>query len=218
MSKLVVKAPKYTIDKATGEPRSFSSTSVTQNGKSMKLKLQGILFWKPNKQESEEYQTTNYKFGVQFNEDDLEILDSILGKMEELVDDEYTGKPPHDEGKIYFKLRPNSDSSKFTTKMDVAITPKKLIHEDIDFGNDVTVEFLVGGWYMDKDDEKKFGLTLTVKQVWFKEELKKPVPKRKKPAVTSDDEVRIFHEVMFSASFCLYRTNSYKRSILLIVP
>jgi hypothetical protein len=99
MSKLLVKAPKYTIDKSTNEPRTFSSTSVTQNGKSMKLKLQGVLFWTPKKQESEEYGTTHYKFGVQFNEDDLEILDNVLGKMEELVDDEYTGKPPHDEGK-----------------------------------------------------------------------------------------------------------------------
>ena len=106
-------------------------------------------------------------------------------------------------GGMFFKLKTNADQNKFMTRSNVAITPLKYTHEKIEKDDDITVELQVGGWYM-KDtekDEHKYGLSFTVKEVWWGgEPVKVAAPKKRKAesvVADSDDEVRI-------VIFCTY--------------
>lgn len=192
LNSITIKPPKFNKDST------FAQASIKTNGKAIKVKLSGDLIMVPRYDKSE-YGST-YKFGVRFDDEYCTLFDTLLGKMSALVGEEYDQKEAHGDGAIFFKLKTNPDQNKFMTRSNVLITPQKYTSEKIEKGDDVTVEFQVGGWYMQDNDkeEKKYGLSFTVKEIWWGGEpvtTKRAPPKRKAEstvAESDDDEVRIF--------------------------
>lgn len=180
-----VTAPRY-----TGKSE-FAQCRVTLDGKPLKVKLTGTLFMLPAKNEHEEYGTT-FKMGVEFDEGDMIVFDTVLEKMMEVVDDEsYVVKPGHEDGNIFFKLPTNKSLSEFTFESNVPIKPGKLGSDKLDQFMPVTVELILSGWYMKKKDEdvKKYGLTFKIRKVCFgNEKVRAPPVKKRK---TEEDEVSI---------------------------
>ena len=180
-----VTGPRY-----TGKSE-FAQCRVTLDGKPLKVKLTGTLFMLPAKNEHDDY-GTSFKMGVEFDEGDMIVFDTILEKMMEVVDDEsYSVKPGHDDGNIFFKLPTNKALSEFTFESNVAIKPGKLGSDKLDQFMPVTIDLIVSGWYLKKRDEdvKKYGLTYKIRKVCFgNEKVKTPAVKRRK---TEEDEVSI---------------------------
>jgi len=176
-----VTAPKY-----TGKSE-FSQCRVTLDGKPLKLKLSGTLFMLPTKNEHEEY-GTSFKVGVEFDEGDMIVFETILDKMQEVIgDDSYECKPSHTDGSIFFKLGTNKSLSEFSFESNVPIKPGKLHNDKLEQHMQITLDLLVSGWYLKKkgvDGEKKFGLTYKIRKIIFGAE-KRPSKKRK----AEDDEV-----------------------------
>jgi hypothetical protein len=165
----------------------FSQCRVTLGGKPLRIKLSGVCFFVPTKQESDDY-GTSYKMGVEFDEGDLEVLDTIIEKMVDVADDScFEVKQPHNDGSIFFKLPTNSSHSEFTFKSNVAIKPSKLDNEKIYQFVPVHMEIAVAGWYMKKaDDDKKIGLTFKIAKITFGDE---KVVKKSLKRKAEDDEV-----------------------------
>ena len=185
LSKLALKTPKWLKNK-DGSSKPFAQGQLKLNGKLLTARIPGVLFFTPTRQEHEEY-GLSYRFGVQFDENEVEFLDDIINKMEALMGDDVEVKPPHNEGTIYFKLAPNNKQTAFQCDINIPIAPSKLKSEDIEQGMDVTVEFKVTPWYRrDENDEKQMGLALKVKKLFFGEE---PKPKAKKRKSTVDEEL-----------------------------
>ena len=140
----------------------------------------------PTKNEHEEY-GISYKMGVEFDEGDMIVFETILEKMGEVLDDEsFEVKNSHEDGSIFFKLPTNKALSEFTFDSNVPIKPGKLGNEKIEQHMQVAVDLLVSGWYLKKKDDgdKKYGLTFKIRKIMFGQE-KKPTKRRK----TEDDEV-----------------------------
>lgn len=180
-----VTGPRY-----TGKSE-FAQCRVTLDGKPLKIKLTGTLFMLPAKNEHDDY-GTSFKMGVEFDEGDMIVFDTILEKMMEVVDDDsYSVKPGHDDGNIFFKLPTNKALSEFTFESNVPIKPGKLGSEKLDQFMPVHIDLIVSGWYLKKkdSDEKKFGLTYKIRKVCFgSEKVRAPVVKKRK---TEEDEVSI---------------------------
>lgn len=176
-----VTAPKY-----TGKSE-FSQCRVTLDGKPLKLKLTGTIFMLPAKNEHEEY-GTSFKIGVEFDEGDMIVFETILDKMLEVVNDEsYECKPSHTDGSIFFKLGTNKALSEFSFESNVPIKPGKLQNEKLEQHMQITMDLLVSGWYLKKkgvDGEKKFGLTYKIRKINFGGE-----KVRSKKRKVEDDEV-----------------------------
>lgn len=169
MGKLLVAAPKFKKE------NNFANGVIKdESGSSFNIKLKGTLFMPPRLFEHEEY-GESYKFGVKFDEDDMKPLDQALVKTSTNVGDDWTGKFPHDDGSIFFKLKPNPGKTKFTSPMNVPIKPSKLDNDLISPDMDVTVHFGVSAWY--QKEEKKYGLTIKIKKIWFGDDAE---PKKKK--------------------------------------
>ena len=146
-----------------GTPKQFASSVIKVCRQPLRLKLTGDLFMLPNKTEHEEY-GVKYSLGVEFSTKDCEIFDAILDKMGET--DGYERKEAHDDGKIFFSLKPNTKSTDFTCPMNIPIKPLKLSNDRLDLGMEVTVHFTVGGWWLSGDDPK-YGLTFKIKTVHY---------------------------------------------------
>lgn len=145
----------------------------------------------PQKQEHEEY-GTSYKMGVEFNPEDMDVLERVIELMcAEINDDEFDVKLPHDDGSIFFKLGTNKSMSEFTFESNVSLKPSKLNTDKLEQFSAITLDLLVSGWFMNNDGVKKYGLTLKVQKVWFGGEKVKSV-KRKKPVDEEDvDDIDI---------------------------
>lgn len=169
----------------------FSQCRVTVDGKPLKLKLNGTVFMLPSKNEHDDY-GTSFKMGVECDSTDMVIFENIMEKMyDELDDDEYDPKQPHDDGSIFFKLPTNKALSEFTFESNVPIKPGKLSNDRLEQFMPVTLDLLVSGWYLRKKDEdsngkhvKKFGVTYKVRKITFGGE-----KARSKKRKTDEDEV-----------------------------
>jgi hypothetical protein len=138
----------------------------------------------PSKNEHDEY-GTSFKIGVECDGEDMLVFENLMEKMyDEVDDDEYQPKQPHEDGSIFFKLPTNKALSEFTFESNVPIKPSKLTHNSLEQFMPVTLDLLVSGWYLRKKDVKKFGLTLKIKKIAFGGE-KRASKKRK----TEEDEV-----------------------------
>lgn len=145
----------------------------------------------PQKQEHEDY-GTSFKMGVEFNPEDMDILERVIELMcAEINDDDFDVKSPHDDGKIFFKLATNKTMSEFTFESNVALKPSKLNNDKLEQFSMITLDILVAGWYMNNNDDgtKKYGLSLKVQKVWFGGE--KSLKKRKKPVQDCDEDENI---------------------------
>lgn len=170
---ITVSKPKY------GGKSSFAQCKVTLDGKPLRAKLSGSLFMTPRKQEHDVY-GTSFKMGVEFQEDDMIVFETVVEKMGKVVGDEYTAKLPHDNGSMFIKLPTNKVLSDFACDLNVPIRPNKLEHEKISQHMPVTVDLIVGGWFMNNEtsDEQKYGLSFNVKKITFATE--KPKQKKKR--------------------------------------
>lgn len=179
ISTLTTTPPKFKVKK--GVLNKFSNTIVKVDGKPLKVKMTGDLFMVPTKTVHDDY-GTKYSVGVEFSESDCAIFENILDSMD--PEDGWVRKETHDDGKIFLKLRTNASQSEFLTTSNIAIRPSKLHSDKLDLGMEVQVEMDVGGWFMQDEDEKIFGVTLKVKSIHYGSIVQK---KRRK---TDDDEVR----------------------------
>jgi len=172
----------------------FSQCRVTADGKALKLKLNGTLFMLPTKNEHDDY-GTSFKMGVECDGGDMTIFENIMEKMyDELDDDQYDPKQPHDDGSIFFKLPTNKALSEFTFESNVPIKPGKLHNDRLEQFMPVTLDLLVSGWYLRKNENgvkdengkqvKKFGLTYKIRKITFGGE-----KARSKKRKTDEDEV-----------------------------
>jgi hypothetical protein len=173
---LTITDPKFGSKK--GVIKKFSQSVVKIEKKPLRLKITGDLFMMPNRNESEDY-GLKYSIGVEFQESECELFDAILDKLEI---DGWERKECHDEGKIFLTLKANAGSTDFTCTSNVPIKPLKLTSDKLDLGMEVTVDLAVAGWYMQDEDEKKYGLTLKVKGLFFGPQ---PIKRKRK----DDDEV-----------------------------
>ncbi len=160
MSELKIKSsvPKY-----KGES-DFANVNIKDEDHSpLRVSVCGVLIMEPRLMPHDDY-GDSYKFGVRFDEDELFKLDQALLAVGHHAP-EWTEKPAHEDGTIFFKLATDKTNSKFTADISPKISPRKIENDKISTDMDVTVEFSVGGWY--KRDIEKFGLTLKVKKVVF---------------------------------------------------
>jgi hypothetical protein len=123
-----------------------------------------------------------FSAGLSFEASDLDILEKILAKMGEEVDDDWTVKGYHDDGSIFLKLLTNANQSEFKFDSNVPIKPLKLDNDKLEQHMDTTVELVVSGWYRNTPETKQYGLTLKVKKITWGNE------KRKRK---HDDEVNL---------------------------
>ncbi len=166
--------PKF----GTGEKtKKFSNSIVKIEKKPVSLKLTGDLFMLPKRDESEF--GVKYSVGIEFAADDCALFDAILDKLEI---DGWDRKECHNEGSIFLNLKPNANHSEFKCIVNPAIKPLKLYNDKLDVGMEVTVDLAVSGWYMQDDEDKKYGLSLKVKSIWFG-----PQPAKRK---RKEEEVR----------------------------
>lgn len=190
----------------------FGKTSVKLDGKEIKVKLVGTLIYKPTEQKSKEY-GQKYTVGINFDAGECELFDKILLALRDNVSnskEQWEPKLPHDDGTMFLKLGTNKTLTKFSAETNSSITPMDLGDDSIDVGMDVAVELTVGGWYLKKDDENKYGLSFKTTKLNFGP-VEKPKARKRKPASddATDDEVRVYLLINFLI---------LKRLIFLIVP
>lgn len=189
IAQLMVTAPKY----GKGD---FGSTSVKIDGKPVNVKLTGTLIYKPSEQKSKEY-GQKYSIGINFDPVECELFDKILLALRDQVSntkEHWDPKLPHDDGTMFLKLSTDKNLTKFNAACNIGITPMDLEDDTIDVGMDVTVEMIVGGWFLKNDECNKYGLSFKTTKVTFGTVEKPKARSHKRKPVShdgSDDEVII---------------------------
>ena len=191
---LTVTPPKFGLNKDK-TPKTFSQSVIKIEKKPLKIKMTGDLFMLPNRTEHETY-GLKYSLGVEFKSSDCELFDAILDKMDL---DGWERKDLHDDGKMYLTLKTAKNLTDFSFTSNLPIKPLRLVNDNLVENMDVTVEFVLSGWYMNTVDDneeevKKYGLSMKIKSIWFGPETS-PSKKRK---VEGKVEVRDDNHIMLN--------------------
>ncbi len=166
-STITVTKPKFNSN--TGFGQSF----IKDNGSNFRRSFTGTLIMEPKVNEHEEYgQSIN--IGIEFEEKDVAILDTLIEHLKDASDFSNPDiKPAHKDGLIFFKLPTDSNHQKFQFECNVPIKPLKLMNDKIYKGMDVTVDMCINGWFLDKEETFKLGLVYKIKKLIFGEEKNK---------------------------------------------
>jgi hypothetical protein len=180
ISKIKITTPQWKGSK-------FANSKITYKGVPLTMNLVGTVFMPPK---MDSFKGTNFvdappafSMGVNFEQAALQAVDELLEMLGEHEGPEFSPKPVHKDGSVFFKLQHENNLFKFSSNID--ITPDNI---QVAQHSPVKVEFEVQGWFLKDEDVKKYGLRLKVLKVFFGEEQKK---KRRKKIVSSEEELDV---------------------------
>jgi len=186
---------KLTEPKWTGRSK-FANTKITYDGSPLEVSIKGTLFMPPRKQEDEIY-GESVNMGIEFNEEDLKVLDETIVKMGEFVEEDFEAKEVHDNGKVFLKLPVGNNKARgkhIKCKSNIKLDINDLPHPDIEGQTPVTIILQVNGWFMKDELANKFGVSLVVKNIYFGATWTAPKKSNKRKIKVEEDDLTVLSQ------------------------